>query len=437
MSEGIEENTAQLLKQWQSFTNRGTCDRQFLRPVTIQAGQRCRDLGIDPQHLRYAFLTENQLQQKRADHHDLIKATLPYMEYLSLALSDRSHVIALADAEGWILELKEHPKDAFGGRSTGICVGSSWNEKHIGNNGVGTTLARGEPTLVYGIEHYAMQYHSAHCLGVPIRINGKVVGCIDISVTREEDANPAHLTLAQACAASIESTLNSWSELSGKFTSLEKFAAMGSLLATTVHDLANPLHVIIGLSQIGATTAKDNGEREYFQKIIKHAGSLVDMLNRLKDFSQPQELVSVPPATVLLDAVEEIRPLCETQGIEVESSVQNHAEAMLQPRLFKRAIHNLLSNAIKAMPQGGRLVVRVVGEDPRVRIIIRDTGTGIPSEIQERAFEPFVHGREDGNGLGLYMVHQTITRDHNGKIWFESQPDRGTTFFIEIPAITK
>jgi signal transduction histidine kinase len=120
----------------------------------------------------------------------------------------------------------------------------------------------------------------------------------------------------------------------------------------------------------------------------------------------------------------------------VDASADADAECLLHPALFKRAIHNVVSNAIQAMPEGGTLLVRSRQNQSHLAIEIRDTGGGIPSELRESIFEPFVSGRSDGTGLGLYMVHEAITKDHNGRLWFDDTEDgRGTTFIVELPTI--
>ena len=428
----VSESAPLLLKQWRLFNACQSVDSQFIRSVTLEGWRRCCELGIIPQHLEYVFLTDEDLRQRRAANSSLIKAALPHLEYLSLVLSHRSHVIALADAEGWILEMKEQPENAFGGRSTGICVGSSWNEKHIGNNGVGTALATGQPTLVYGIEHYAIQFHSAYCLGVPIRARGQIVGCLDISVTRAEDADPAHLSLAQASVASIETTLGQWLDWDHKLKNLEKFAELGSSLATTIHDLRNPLNEIASLSQIGSLTAKEPHERQYFQDILKSTDSIVEILRSLDEPSNP---IVTSPTAVLRECIEEIRWRCKEQGVNVELCVDgaDGARVLLHPPLFKRAVQNLLTNALQAMPDGGWVHVEAKATDSALKIEIQDTGKGIAPALQAKIFERFVSSRSGGSGLGLYMVNQTIVRDHHGRLWFESRLGRGTTFFIELP----
>lgn len=426
-----------LLEQWQAFTHQPESKQSFqcLDPVVLQAWQRCRDLGIKPEQLSYVFLSPAQLQIKRLNNTHLIKAAYPYMQHLARCFENIPHVVALADAEGWIIEMSEQPQDALGGASTGVCLGSSWNEKHIGNNGIGTALATGEPTFVYGIEHYAMVYHSAYCIGVPIRLGGKIIGCLDVSVTREEEARPQNLALVQACVASIESTLNFEAQFRTQTSGLERFVALGSSLATTIHDLKNSLNIIRGMSQLGIKKLKGREEQQYFQKVLERSNAITGTIENLQTAQNPQRLISINPKMLLHEAIEDVVSLCTMQNISVEAAINAcDFKILLQPNLFKRAIENLLSNAIKVMPEGGHLDVqaKAIGNS-QFLITISDTGNGIPADIQSKIFDPFVSSSTSGTGLGLYMVYQTITETHNGSIWFETAPNIGTTFFITLP----
>jgi signal transduction histidine kinase len=149
---------------------------------------------------------------------------------------------------------------------------------------------------------------------VPIRARGRVVGCLDVSVTRAEDADPAYMPLTQACVSSIESTLDTLSALQARASSLERFASMGSLLATTLHDVRNPLNVLRGISHIGATTTKDVNEKAYFQRITKHSDTLLEMLNRVQDFARPQRPSAASPLEVVLEVLEDLAALCTAQA---------------------------------------------------------------------------------------------------------------------------
>ena len=99
---------------------------------------------------------------------------------------------------------------------------------------------------------------------------------------------------------------------------------------------------------------------------------------------------------------------------------------------------NLMLNALQAMPDGGRLELKVTREEgpqgPAVAVRVSDAGTGIPPDIMPKIFESFFTSREDGTGLGLAIVKR-ILRDHRGDISVESTGPGGTTFRFWIPAV--
>lgn len=114
---------------------------------------------------------------------------------------------------------------------------------------------------------------------------------------------------------------------------------------------------------------------------------------------------------------------------------------MDRPQLTQ-AFMNVLLNAMQAMPTGGTLIVRAAvatgeaGDAPAgesvARIVISDTGPGIPAENLDRVFEPYFTTKEDGTGLGLAMTHK-ILQDHHGGIRAESKAGGGATFVITLP----
>jgi len=101
-------------------------------------------------------------------------------------------------------------------------------------------------------------------------------------------------------------------------------------------------------------------------------------------------------------------------------------------------LRNLYSNAIKYAPDGGEVLTRVTSEGGRVLVSVRDNGVGIPPEQLPHVFERFFRcssttGSDPGGlGLGLYICQDIVTR-HGGRIWAESTPGQGTTFFIDLP----
>jgi signal transduction histidine kinase len=110
---------------------------------------------------------------------------------------------------------------------------------------------------------------------------------------------------------------------------------------------------------------------------------------------------------------------------------------------FNQAVLNLIINASHAISdvtggeekQKGIITISTRRDGEWVEIAVADTGTGIPIEIQPRMFEPFFTTKEvgKGTGQGLALVHAVIVNRHQGKVWFESEVGRGTTFFMKLP----
>jgi len=112
--------------------------------------------------------------------------------------------------------------------------------------------------------------------------------------------------------------------------------------------------------------------------------------------------------------------------------------------LLHRVVTNLVLNAVQAAGPGARVTVRTgrpavdelpVGltvENP-VALLVEDNGPGIPENVRERLFEPFVTGRVGGTGLGLAIVQRAVAA-HRGMVFVDSVPDRGTTFTVYFPA---
>lgn len=106
---------------------------------------------------------------------------------------------------------------------------------------------------------------------------------------------------------------------------------------------------------------------------------------------------------------------------------------------FMQVFNNLISNAMKFTPDGGKITINMEKREETILISVSDTGIGIPKEFQAQLFEKFNKARrpslkgEPSVGLGMSII-KTIVEWHDGKIWFESEENQGTTFYIEIPA---
>jgi len=138
-------------------------------------------------------------------------------------------------------------------------------------------------------------------------------------------------------------------------------------------------------------------------------------------------------------------------GIETRMALAPDLQrALVDPDQLERAVLNLVVNARDAMPDGGTVVIEtanvvlapedlsaagVMSPGPAVRLVVRDTGTGMAAEIRERVFEPFFTTKPAGagTGLGLSMVHGFVLQT-GGQIGIESAPGAGTAIIIDLPS---
>ncbi len=215
--------------------------------------------------------------------------------------------------------------------------------------------------------------------------------------------------------------------------SQERLIASGSFLSTMFHDLKNPLSTIRALSQLGGNNNINPEKRkEYFLKITDKVDQLSEMLNKVLGTFKSEGLEKADPVALIKEVLEDLEPVCQVKGIELAFWSHCQLEMALEARLFKRAIHNLLRNSVQVLNEGGKIKVEIWEKRSSIHISVEDNGPGMPEEIQENIFKPFISGA-NGTGLGLYMVYFTVTQVHGGRIRFKTRQGKGTTFYIELP----
>jgi PAS domain S-box-containing protein len=179
--------------------------------------------------------------------------------------------------------------------------------------------------------------------------------------------------------------------------------------------------------------ARENTER--LLKLIEHLLALA----RLEDGREPLALRPCAPADLLRAAAADARARAEDRRVEVVvEAADGLPPVAADADRFGRALGNLIDNALVHTGPGGRVTLAAAPTaDGRVRLSVADTGVGIPAEHLPHVFERFfrVPGRErtPGTGLGLAIVRE-VAAAHGGEVACESEPGRGTTFHITLPA---
>ncbi len=138
----------------------------------------------------------------------------------------------------------------------------------------------------------------------------------------------------------------------------------------------------------------------------------------------------------------EVFPNAQKRGVKINFVRPKNGQftVLVDPSKIRAVIQNLLENAIKYTMEKGTVTVELTEEGSDIKIIIRDTGIGIPPSQQSQIFSRFFRASNatvvepNGTGLGLYMVKK-IVEQHGGKVWFESVEGQGSSFFVTLPAV--
>jgi two-component system, OmpR family, phosphate regulon sensor histidine kinase PhoR len=217
------------------------------------------------------------------------------------------------------------------------------------------------------------------------------------------------------------------------------------------HELRTPLTTVRLLTETLALelerTELPPRVRDAIMQIDVETGQLVQMVNELMDLSKieqgdtPLALAEVDLGPVVERTIERLRPYAERVGVklrgEAPASAADRTITADEQRVGQLLI-NLAHNAVKFSRDGGDVTVRLRAQPDEVVIEVEDHGVGIPRDEIERIFERFykvdrARPREGGGtGLGLAIARH-ITERHGGRIWAESEPGEGATFFVALP----
>ncbi len=221
--------------------------------------------------------------------------------------------------------------------------------------------------------------------------------------------------------------------------------AKSAFLSSMSHELRTPMNAILGFGQIlEYDEALDQDQQDNVHEILKAGNHLLELINEVLDLAKVESgqlslsLEPVELCPVVEECLSLIQPLAEKRSIRIQHSGLEGVQVRADRTRLKQVLLNLLSNAVKYNRDGGEVNLKIQPEgDDRLRMLVSDTGKGIPDDRMSELFEPFnrldAEGSEvEGTGIGLTITRR-IMELMGGSIEAESEVGVGSTFWLELP----
>ncbi len=237
----------------------------------------------------------------------------------------------------------------------------------------------------------------------------------------------------------IRSTEEDKRRLEKELIHSQKMEAVGTLASGIAHDFNNFITAIFGFTDLaGRELAEDHSARTYLDEIAKAAQMGADMTRSLLTFSRKTESYreDADLCALVRDGVRLLGRLMPS-SIDMELAIPDgEAWISADATQIQQVLVSLAVNGRDAMPQGGKLLVRVEAGRDEHSLIVEDSGVGMDADVRARIFEPFftTKARGRGTGLGLSVVHGIVS-NHGGSVDVQSRPGIGTRFVVRLPAI--
>ncbi|MDZ7698612.1 MAG: PAS domain S-box protein [Deltaproteobacteria bacterium] len=224
-------------------------------------------------------------------------------------------------------------------------------------------------------------------------------------------------------------------QLEKKLLQSERLAAVGQTVAHVAHELKNPLMIIGGFSNQIRNSLSDKKTVQKLDMILDEVSRLEKLVANLGDFTKVYNLVKRPTDihSVIQDVIKIVKGIHWTDKYAFELDPAPELEEInCDPDKLKQVFINILTNGIEAMDDGGTIRITTEKWVNSVGIRVADEGSGILEEDLLHIFEPFYTTRDRGSGLGLAISYRVV-QAHDGDIWAESVPGKGTTFLVKLP----
>ena len=424
----------------------------FLSVVCVLAmGRLIRGLSISLDESRdkssQLEKTGRKLIQRIKDHHETIASLKESEERWHFALEGAGDGVWDWDVAGKQVQFSSRWKEMLG-----------YGKNEIGND-IGAWFSRIHPEdkeeVIHRINKYLGQERPDYKFQYRIRCKDKSYRWIldRGKVMRfSDDGNPSRIIGTHTDITLLKELERQQTQYEIRLQQTQKMEAIGTLAGGIAHDFNNILGAIIGYTELSQKNIDDKKKVSgHLNKILTAGYRAKDLVQQILTFSRQTEQETIPLKVRLI--VKEVLKLIRASlpaTIEIHEEIESDSIIIGNPTQIHQVVMNLCTNAAHAMKEkGGRLSVGLISEKLEssfiknypdlsageyVKIIVKDTGSGISPNLIERLFDPFFTTKEkgEGTGLGLSVVHG-IVKSLKGEIIVESSPGKGSCFTVLFP----
>jgi signal transduction histidine kinase len=323
----------------------------------------------------------------------------------------------------------------------------------------GAVLQANRPMIIADVSHdprwnrnidQAINFHTNSILGVPMHDVDRPVGVLEALNKQEGDFTPEDVELlsiladiagvAVEKARLIEELRQAYAELNELDQLKTNFIAIAS------HELRTPLSIILGYVSFLREEA-DSRMAPQMDSVLQAAVRLRSLIQDMLNF-QYADAGDMALELETVNFVEFVQDMAADRDETAAAKQQTITISLPPERLWVTAdrsvmqvvVNNLLDNAIKFTADGGQIGITVEKRGQEAWLAVRDSGVGIPQDKLERIFKRFyqvehpLSRRFEGLGLGLAIAKELVELQ-NGRIWAESEPDKGSAFYIALPLL--
>jgi signal transduction histidine kinase len=327
-------------------------------------------------------------------------------------------------------------------------------------------LARREPVVTtnaqedprFQASHSIVTYQIRSVLAAPLIAKEQLIGAIYVDTRLSsrlfgESDMALLMAMANQAAAAIElarlyedlqarnrelrEALRELQETQDELIRAERLSLVGRMASSIIHDLKGPMTTIKGYASILGRQDLSPEKRERFSEMItRSVDTFVEMTQEILDYARgggALEPVEVQLGDFVNQFCDFIERDFELKGLFLRRELGYTGPLLMDESKMRRALYNIASNARDVLTRGGSLTISTHRVNGEIEFLLSDTGPGIPAEIKDTLFEPFVtYGKPAGTGLGLAIARKTV-QDHGGTIRVDSVPGKGTDFIITLP----